>query len=173
MASRAEQKAAARSYPADPPHRPQTGISPRALRNTMRGLALIGLGIATYLTIVHYGGFTVLCTSKNNACAQVQASIYSHVAGVPVALLGLIGYLGILFTLFVRENEAARLGTLAIALFGFGFSLYLTYREVFTLKEICEWCVTSAGLMTALFGLALYRYLRTPPLPSQPPVSPR
>ena len=148
-------------------------MSPRVVRNTMRVLALIGLGIATYLTIVHYGGFTVLCTSKNNACAQVQASIYSRVAGVPVALLGLIGYLGIIVTLFVPESEAARLGTLAIALFGFGFSLYLTYREVFTLQEICEWCVTSAGLMTALFGLSLYRYLRSPLLPSQPPVSPR
>jgi len=148
-------------------------MSPRAVLITMRVLAFIGLGIATYLTVVHYGGFTVLCTSKNNACAQVQASIYSHIAGVPVALLGLIGYLGIVFTLFIPESEAARLGTLAIALFGFGFSLYLTYREVFTLQEICEWCVTSAGLMTALFGLSAYRYLRSSPLPSQPPVSPR
>ena len=50
--------------------------------------------------------------------------------------------------------------------------MYLTYREVFTLQEICEWCVGSAVLMTILLCLSVVRYLRGPD-PSQPPVSPR
>jgi uncharacterized membrane protein len=200
MASRAQQKAAARAARAAGPQarRParaadvgapgapstsvgrqadlggpaRTTMTRRGLRNTMRVIGLIGLGIATYLTVVHYGGLTVLCTTKNNSCAQVQASAYSHIAGIPVALLGLIGYLAILVTLLVPESEPSRLATLAITLFGFGFSMYLTGREVFTLQEICEWCVGSATLMTILLGLSLYRYLR-PPAPSQPPPSPR
>jgi uncharacterized membrane protein len=52
------------------------------------------------------------------------------------------------------------LATLGVTLFGFVFSAYLTYREVFTLQEICEWCVSSAVLMTLLLIGAAIRYLR-------------
>jgi len=143
-----------------------------AVVNVMRVIALLGLGVAIYLTVVHYAGLTVLCTTKNNSCAQVQSSVYSRLAGIPVALLGLIGYLAILITLFIPEGEMQRLATLAIALFGFGFSMYLTGREVFTLQEICEWCVGSATLLTLLFGLSVFRYLRPPamyPISAPPP----
>ena len=150
--------------------RDRTASTSRVLRLIMIVLAVIGLGIATYLTIAHYGGFTVLCTTKNNSCEQVQQSVYAKVAGVPVALLGAIGYLAILVTLLIPEREATRLATLGITVFGFGFSAYLTYREVFTLKEICEWCVSSAIVMTLLLGLAIARYLLGA---SQPPVAPR
>ena len=142
----------------------------RLLRRIMVVLAVIGLGVATYLTIAHYGGFAVLCTTKHNSCQQVQQSVYAKVAGVPVAVLGLIGYVAILTSLLLPDREEMRLVTLGITVFGFGFSAYLTYREVFTLKEICEWCVSSAILMTLLFGLAITRYLLGA---SQPPDAPR
>ncbi len=142
----------------------------RLLRRIMIGLGVIGLAVATYLTIAHYGGFTVLCTTKHNSCEQVQQSIYAKVVGVPVAVLGLIGYVAILTSLLLPDRELTRLATLGITVFGFGFSVYLTYREVFTLKEICEWCVSSAILMTLLFGLAITRYLLGG---SQPPDAPR
>ena len=50
---------------------------------------------------------------------------------------------------------------------GFGFSLYLTYRELFTLHKICEWCVASAVIMTVLACLSVWRFLRreTTPFP--------
>jgi uncharacterized membrane protein len=150
-------------------------MSARVLYRVMIVLAVIGLGDATYLTIVHYGGFKILCTTKHNSCAQVQASQYADLAGVPVALLGLIGYVGILASLLVPEREATRLATLALTLFGFGFSAYLTYRETFTIPGhpiYCEWCVGSAVVLTVLFILAVIRYLR-PPGPSQPPLAPR
>ena len=129
----------------------------------MVALALLGLGIATYLTIAHYAGFKVACTANGNPCETVQTSVYSEVASVPVALLGLIGYVLILGTLLAREDELTRLLTLAISLFGFGFSAYLTYREVYSIKAICEWCVTSAIIMTILFVLSIVRYLLAPP----------
>ena len=47
-----------------------------------------------------------------------------------------------------------------VALTGFGFSAYLTYREIFTIKAICEWCVSSAILMTILVILTGIRFLR-------------
>jgi uncharacterized membrane protein len=149
-------------------------VTPRVLLRVMIVLTVIGLADATYLTIVHYAGIKVLCTTKHNSCAAVQASYYSKVVGVPVALLGLIGYLGILASLLVREREVTRLATLALTLFGFGFSAFLTYQETFTIMGhpiYCEWCVGSAVILTVLFILSLIRYLR-PPGPSQPPLSP-
>jgi uncharacterized membrane protein len=135
-------------------------MSDRALWRTMVALSVAGLGIASYLTAVHYGGFSVLCTVKGNPCAQVQSSIYSEVFGIPVALLGLIGYVLIFGSLVVPASELGRVTTLGVTLFGFVFSAYLTYREVFTLQLICEWCVSSAVLMTLLFAGAVTRYLR-------------
>jgi uncharacterized membrane protein len=89
----------------------------------------------------------------------VQSSVYSKLAGIPVALLGLLGYVAIVGSLFIR-GELARAACFGTALIGCCFSLYLTYREIFTLKEICEWCVASACLMTALAVLTAIRYLR-------------
>jgi uncharacterized membrane protein len=49
-----------------------------------------------------------------------------------------------------------------MTLIGFGFSAYLTYRELFSIHAVCEECATSAGLMTLLFILSVTRYLRAP-----------
>jgi len=128
-------------------------------------LALIGLGDATYLTVVHYAGLTVACTGAGNPCETVQTSKYSFLAGIPVALLGAIGYVLIIATLLLREREWTRLSTLALTLLGFGFSAYLTYRESFTITGhpiYCEWCVGSAIILTLLLILAIIRYLRSP-----------
>jgi uncharacterized membrane protein len=135
-------------------------MSSRALRTTLIVLAVVGVGLASYLTYVHYSGETVLCTTAHNTCEQVQTSRYSKVAGVPVALMGLIGYVLILGSLLARESETSRFATAALTVGGFGFSAYLTYREVFTLHKICEWCVSSACLLTIMMGLAVWRFLR-------------
>ena len=62
-------------------------MSSRALRRVMIGIATLGLGVTIYLTVVHYAGITVLCSSKGNPCEAVQSSVYSKVLGIPVALL--------------------------------------------------------------------------------------
>jgi uncharacterized membrane protein len=138
-------------------------MSARGLRITLIVLATIGLGWATYLTYVHYSGEAPVCSIKGNPCAQVQKSAYSELAGVPVALIGAIGYLFILGTLLSSDGEGARLATAALTLGGFGFSVYLTYREVFTLHKICEDCVASAVIMTILMCLSVWRFLRGDP----------
>lgn len=132
----------------------------------MIGLTVIGLGLASYLTYVHYSGATPLCSIKGNPCSQVQKSAYSELAGVPVALIGLLGYILILGSLLAREGERARFVTTALILGGFGFSAYLTYRELFTLHKICEWCVSSAVVMTLLMCLTVWRFLRGEGLPA-------
>jgi uncharacterized membrane protein len=123
-------------------------------------LTAIGLGVAGYLTYVHYSGVTPPCSIKGNPCSQVQKSRYSELAGVPVALIGLIGYVLILGSLLAPESERARFATTALTVGGCGFSLYLTYRELFTLHKICEWCVSSAVIVTVLTCLSIWRFLR-------------
>jgi uncharacterized membrane protein len=134
-------------------------MSARTLRLTMLALTVLGLGVASYLTYVHYSGINPVCTA-GGSCLRVQTSIYSKLAGVPVALMGLIGYLLILATLLVPETETSRLATVAFTAVGFGFSAYLTYRELFSIHAICEWCASSAVIMTVLVCLATWRFLR-------------
>ncbi|MBV9004497.1 MAG: vitamin K epoxide reductase family protein [Solirubrobacterales bacterium] len=130
----------------------------RKLQIAIGLLCLIGIGIAGYLTYVHYAGLKVLCLSSGG-CETVQASRYAKLDGIPVAVLGLAGYIGILGSLALR-GELGRMAGFGIALIGFGFSMYLTYRELFTIKAICQWCVASAVLMTLLAILTAVRVLR-------------
>ena len=122
-------------------------------------IALIGVGIATYLVYIHYAGIKPICAAGGGGCEKVQTSDYAKLAGIPVAVLGLAGYLAIIASLFV-PGDLGRLAGAAIALSGFGFSMYLTYREIFTIKAICQWCVGSAVLMTLLAGLTVARLLK-------------
>jgi uncharacterized membrane protein len=136
----------------------------RRLRVAVGVICLIGIGIAGYLTYVHYAGIQVACLSSGG-CETVQASAYSKLDGIPVALLGLIGYVTILASLAIR-GDLGRIAGFSIALVGFLFSLYLTYREIFTIKAICQWCVSSAVLMTILVVLTTIRVLRADPAPA-------
>ena len=147
-------------------------MSAKTLRTTLIVLSAIGVALAAYLTYIHYSGTEPPCSIKGNPCSQVQKSKYSELAGIPVALMGLIGYILILGTLLARENETSRLATAGIALAGFGFSMYLTYREVFTLEKICEWCVGSATLLTIIMLLSVWRFLRGGPSQPSSPAGP-
>ena len=141
----------------------------RRLRLAIGVLCLIGIGVATYLTYTHYAGLNVVCP-VSGGCETVQKSVYSKLDGVPVAVLGLAGYIGILISLAVR-NELGRAAGFGLALVGCLFSLYLTYREVFTIKAICPWCVSSAVLMSLLTILTAIRLLRVES--SEAPSAPR
>jgi uncharacterized membrane protein len=125
----------------------------------MIGLTLLGLGVATYLTIAHYSGGTTICP-LHGGCETVQHSKYSQLDGVPVALIGLIGYILILGVLLVPTSETTRLIAVVLTVGGFGFSAYLTGRELFSIHAICPWCVSSAIIMTILACLSIWRFLR-------------
>ena len=134
-------------------------MSSRALRTTLIVLTLLGLAVASYVTYVHYAGIKPACTA-GESCTKVQTSRYAEIGGVPVALIGLIGYVAILVSLLAPETETTRFATTALTLGGFAFSVYLTYREVFSIHAICEECVSSAIIMTIMLCLSLWRFLR-------------
>ncbi len=139
------------------------------LRRAMIALTGLGLADAIYLTYVHYAGIKPACTA-GQSCLKVQTSQWSHVGGVPVALIGLIGYVGIMASLLIRDREETRLATLGMTLIGVGFSGYLTYRELFSIHAVCEWCAASAIILTILLIGAITRYLLgdPPPRPLDP-----
>ena len=146
--------------PTEPRHRRGGGwvtVSGR-LQIAILVFCALGLADATYLTIVHYFHLKPVC-ALHGGCETVQASRYSKLAGVPVALLGLIGYVVITAATLLR-GELARAAAFATALIGFSFSLYLTYREIFTIHAICQWCVGSAVFMSVLVALTGARFLR-------------
>jgi uncharacterized membrane protein len=133
-------------------------MTDRRLRGAIFALAMVGLGVAAYLTYVHYEDIKPVC-GLGGDCQKVQTSQWSELGGVPVALIGLIGYALILASLFV-PGEAGRVAGAFLALIGFAFSAYLTYRELFSIDAICPWCVVSACLMTLLAVLTAIRLVR-------------
>ena len=109
--------------------------------------------------MTEFGGGTPLCVAGGHGCETVARSKYSHVAGINVAAIGIAGYVLILGAAALR-GDPGRFAGLIFALVGFGFSAYLTYREVATIDAICTWCVASAVVMTALAAVTCLRVVR-------------
>ena len=136
----------------------------RTLRTAALVLSILGVGVATYIAIAESGGGSPVCVAGGGGCEQVADSEYSELAGVNVAVIGIGGYLVLAAAALIPGDPGRFLGLMA-ALVGFMFSLYLTYLELFEIEAICQWCVASAVLMTALLavGLLRARYLGGPP----------
>src|ERR1700722_7688676 len=100
-------------------------MSTRTLRITMIVLTVLGLGVASYLTYIHYSGGVPICSISPGG-EKVQPSVYSNLAGVPVALIGLIGYVVILGSLLAPPGELTRLATMSFPVVCFCFSACLT-----------------------------------------------
>jgi uncharacterized membrane protein len=133
-------------------------VSDRRLRVAALAIVVLGVGVAAYLTYVHYAGLQPFCAGGSGGCERVQWSSYARLAGIPVAVLGLAVYLAIGVALSAA-GERARLAAAALAVTGFGFSAYLTYLELFVIHAICQWCVASAALLTMLAVLTVWRLL--------------
>jgi len=123
-------------------------------------LSLAGILVSAYLFLYQHGVIgTLVCGS--GGCETVQLSRYSAFLGVDVALIGLLGYAGLLGLSLLGLQPAWErrqdLGTVLAVLSGAGvvFTLYLTYLELFVIDAICRWCVASAVIITLIFVLSL------------------
>jgi len=126
------------------------------LRTIATFVATLGIGVATYITIADSGGGAPVCVAGGGGCETVAESTYSHVFGVNIAVFGICGYVLLLAATLLR-GDLARMAGFGVSLAGFGYSVYLTYLEVFEIEAICQWCVASATLMTILFCLNAVR----------------
>lgn len=123
-------------------------------------LILIGISVAGYLSYVETQSVSAVCGPIGD-CNTVQASPYATLFGsLPVGILGLLGYLGLLAAWLARKyiprfEKPAAIGYFAMAFFAVIFSLYLTYLEPFVIKAVCIWCLTSAVIVTLLLLLGI------------------
>lgn len=124
-------------------------------------LTLVGMGIAAYLLYVEERQVVAICGPVGD-CNAVQNSPYAKLFGIlPTSLLGILGYLAILVAWWLRRSTNqpwgiyASLGLFGMSLFGTLFSIYLTYLELFVIRAICIWCLSSAVVMTLLMLVSL------------------
>jgi uncharacterized membrane protein len=124
-------------------------------------LALLGLLDALYLSLERLTGGVLVCPVGAGGCEAVQASAYSAVLGVPVAFIGVAGYLALLALALLALNTdhvaglPAPLLLLAVASLGVLFSAYLTYLQVAVIGAVCFWCVVSALFQLGIWVCAL------------------
>ena len=129
-------------------------------------LAILGTLVSVYMTIFKLTENNKMCLG-NGGCSVVNSSSYSEVSGIPVALVGVGGYLAILAVLLIenRNKFFKQNGTLIVfglSLVGFLFTLYLIYVELALIHALCPFCITSQITMTILFILSVIRLVRQP-----------
>jgi uncharacterized membrane protein len=131
-------------------------------------VSLIGLAVAGYLTYVETQSVQAICGPVGD-CNAVQASSYARIWGIlPVGLLGAFGYIAIIaawWSTRLRLNWTwlstyAPVALFGMALFGTIFSIYLTYLELYVIKAVCIWCISSAVIISLLLLLSLDSALR-------------
>lgn len=131
----------------------------RNLRVLSAALAGLGIAVATYIAIAEAGGGAPACVAGGGGCETVANSAYAELAGVNVAVIGIVGY-ALLLGAAIAPGDGARFAGFLLALVGFGFSAYLTYLELFDIEATCQWCVISALLMTGLLATNAIRAIR-------------
>jgi uncharacterized membrane protein len=124
-------------------------VSERRLRAAIASLATAGAAIAAYLVLVRYTHSSIYCPTSG--CETVQASRYSELFGVPVAVLGLGAFLAILATSLSPKRAATEMAAV-VALSALAFAVYLLVVQLLVIHAVCVWCLASdaAVLLLAL-----------------------
>ena len=122
------------------------------MRYLMALVALVGLVVATLALRVHYSTEMQPCSINEKwDCGIVNHSPYALIGLVPVAAIGMAGYLALAVLALLRRRRLVLVGALA----GLAFSLYLTHIEKDILLVWCIYCVTSLGIISLFTLLSL------------------
>ena len=120
-------------------------------------LAVVGLGVAGYLTALKLGGSEAFLCRGGSGCDLVQASRYSVLAGVPTAMWGAGIYLAIAVLAAMPRTARRWQAAFMLTSGAVAFSLYLTYISIFVIGATCPYCLASGGIAVALLGVMLWR----------------
>ena len=120
-------------------------------------LAIAGMCVSARALQIHYGTGTQPC-SINDVwdCGVVNHSKYSVLLGVPVALMGIVGYGMLIVTTVLKALRLTAVGAIA----GVGFAVYLAHIEKDVLGAWCQYCVASLIIITVIAVLALVQLTR-------------
>ncbi len=131
-------------------------------RRAIAVLALLGALDSAYLLLAKLGYIGGLSCTISQGCDLVNTSRYSEFLGVPVAGIGLAGYLALFAVALVGvqprwvANRRPDVWLSLLSGIALIFTLYLTYAELFILKAICQWCVVSQLVIVGIFVLAAF-----------------
>jgi uncharacterized membrane protein len=139
-------------------------------------LSIFGLADSGYQVYTHFSGTGLLgCSARADACVLVQSSTYAWVFGIPVAVLGAAFYA---FMVVICSPPAWRSrwpavgrARLMAVVVGMLFVLYLIFREIVSLNQICPYCTSVHVITFALFTLIVFAatgVVRTPAADSLP-----
>jgi uncharacterized membrane protein len=134
-------------------------VTDRLLRIALTVVAAVGIGVAAYLTYVHYQPRALICTT-GGGCETVQDSKYAVLAGIPIAIFGLAAWTAAL-VLTIWNSELARTLTAALALAGLAFAAYLVILQLFVIDAICIWCMANDVVLMPIFVVLALLRLRT------------
>jgi len=137
-----------------------TRMSSRAFSAAL-AFILLGLGASFAATWVHYqlaasADYISFCdVNATFSCTQAYQSQYGRLAGVPVAVLGVAYFLGLLLLATLGRHLEALAGYLAVSAFvGLGVVLYLAWATLFVLGTLCLLCVATYVAVIGLFFVA-------------------
>ena len=138
----------------------------KRLNQALIVLTIIGLLVSIYMTIYKYTEADNMCLGSGD-CHTVNFSKYADVNGIPVAVVGVFGYLSILSVLLLEKRQAffrtnGNMILFGLSITGFLFTLWLIYVEVALLQAYCPFCLTSQATMTIIFILSVIRVVRQP-----------
>ncbi len=154
-----------------PVGRPRQVLTPRWPAWAGMVLCVAGLGLAAYLTDVHFQGAAPACPLSGGIvdCGAVVTSRWSAILGIPVPVLGLVFFAGMLPlqtpTAWRSPRRLVRWGRLGACAVGIGMILWLISAELFLIGKICIDCTTVHALTFALFCTTLFGTLATSPEP--------
>jgi uncharacterized membrane protein len=131
----------------------------RAMMLAIALFAIAGIAVSSVSLYHHYGTSETSFCNFGSAfnCDMVNRSVYSSIRGIPVALIGILGY-ALLFALATvyRKKAETPVMLLLASLCGLGFALYLTYIEKFVLAVWCILCLSSLGIIFAITALSSF-----------------
>ncbi|MGA7892210.1 MAG: vitamin K epoxide reductase family protein, partial [Candidatus Sulfotelmatobacter sp.] len=124
----------------------------RQMRYILILLTTLGIVVSALALREHYRTDTSPCSINERwDCGIVNHSPYAMLAGIPVAVLGIAGYLLMAALAWRRSYRLL----LAAALMGLAFSLYLAHIEAHVLGVWCIYCVISLADVSLITLLAL------------------
>jgi uncharacterized membrane protein len=132
-------------------------MNDRILRATLVALSLAGAAVAGYILYARWTDAGLFCST--GGCETVQSSEYSQLLGVPVAALGLVGYL-VMGALASARDPRARTAVAALALAAAGFGGYLLVIQLTVIDAVCDWCLASDAISSLIAIAALARLLQ-------------
>lgn len=121
-----------------------------------------GLALSVYLSVEHFTASTTLACPETGVvnCQKVTTSEASTVVGVPMAVLGVLFFAGMLLaglpSAWRSPSVVLRRGRVGLAAAGAASVIYLVYVELFVVNALCLWCTAVHVVALAGFGIVCF-----------------